>query len=239
MKKVCLKIGIVVVSIMIIIVGFLFVRAKTSKKTNPIATIQIEGYNQPIKIELDPQSAPNAVANFIKLANSEFYTNCKMTIDDNEISVDESMEKATLSNITEYPQNDYVYGIKGDSLYNGQENLILHNKGVILMETNMGNFTSYEDYFNSANCRFSILTSNASSTNGTSIAFGKVIEGMDVIDEISASNADKNKSESSEEQKSEDGGDKQETTITDGDKPEGNETTNNTTRVYRRKCNRE
>ena len=191
MKKTCLKIGIVIVAIAIILVGFLFVRGKTTNKPNPVATIQIEGYDKPIKIELDPQSAPNAVANFIKLANSGFYTNCKMVVSDSRISVDESIEKARLSNITEYPQNDYIYGIKGDVLGNGVENLINHTKGVITMELEFSNITSYEELFNSANARFSILTANMSGYNGTYAAFGKVVEGMEVLDAIAEANSDK------------------------------------------------
>ena len=127
MKKVFLTIGIAIVSIAIIITGVLFIKGKTYKVQNPIATIQIEGYEKSIKIELDPQSAPNAVANFIKLANSGFYTNFKMSIEENRLLGDESMQMAKLSNIMEYPQNDYVYGIKGDFIANGYDtNLIKH-----------------------------------------------------------------------------------------------------------------
>lgn len=198
MKKTCLKIGIVIVAIAVILVGFLLVRGKTSNKPNPIATIQIEGYDQPIKVELDPQSAPDAVANFIKLANNGFYANCKMTVSDGKISVDESMDKARLSNIIENPQSDYIYGIKGDVLGNGIENLINHTKGVITMEINFSNITSYEDLFNSANARFSILTSNMNGYNGTYAAFGKVVEGMEVLDAIAETNTNTNKAEETE-----------------------------------------
>ncbi|MBR2786800.1 MAG: peptidylprolyl isomerase [Clostridia bacterium] len=196
MKNVCLKIGIVIVTIAIIVVSFLLVRGKTSNKPNPIATIQIEGYEKPIKIELDPQSAPDAVANFIKLANSGFYTNCKMAVDDEKISVDESTEKARLSNITEYPQNDYIYTIKGDVLGNDVENRINHSKGVITMEIDYTMVSSYQDLFNSANARFSILTDNASGYNGINSAFGKIKEGEDVLDAISAKNDKETQKES-------------------------------------------
>ena len=73
MKKACLSIAIVLVAIAIIFVGVRLVQAKTHEVKNPIATIQIEGYKKPIKIELDPQSAPNAVANFIKLCKWHLY----------------------------------------------------------------------------------------------------------------------------------------------------------------------
>lgn len=118
MKKIFLTIGIIITSIAIILIGTLFVKGKTYNPQNPIATINIEGYEKPIKIKLNPQAAPNAVTNFIKLANNGFYTNFKMSIAENRILGDESMEMAKVSNIMEYPQNDYVYGIKGDFIAN-------------------------------------------------------------------------------------------------------------------------
>ena len=92
MKKIFLRIGIILVTIAIIVEGVFLVKAKTYKAQNPIATIQFEGYDNPIKIELDPQSAPNAVANFIKLINSGYYNDFKMTIDTDSLLGDESMQ---------------------------------------------------------------------------------------------------------------------------------------------------
>lgn len=200
MKNMFLKIGIVVVTIMVVLVSVLLIRGKTENKQNPVATIQIEGYDKPIKLELDPASAPDAVANFIKLANNGFYSNCKLTVGDDKLSVDKSIESARLSNIMEQPQDDYIYGIKGDVMANGVENLINHSKGVITMEISFDNITSYQDLYNSANARFSILTKNINGYNGTYAAFGKVVEGMEVLDEISATNIseEKNNDESTE-----------------------------------------
>ena len=188
MKKVFLTIGIAIVSIAIIITGVLFIKGKTYKVQNPIATIQIEGYEKSIKIELDPQSAPNTVANFIKLANSGFYTNFKMSIEENRLLGDESMQMARLSNIMEYPQNDYVYGIKGDFIANGYDkNLIKHKKGVITMERDDYSYFGYkEEGYNSANCNFCILTQDIDNYNGYYAGFGNVVEGMDVLDAIAA-----------------------------------------------------
>ena len=200
MKKILLKIGIVVVAIAIVLVGVFLIKGKTYKAKNPIATIQIEGYDSPIKIELDPQSAPNAVANFIKLANNGFYTNFKMSIEENRLLGDESMEKAKLSNIQENPQPDYVYGIKGDFIRNGTENLLKHEKGVITMERDDYSYFGYtEEGYNSANCNFAILTEDISSYNGYYAAFGKVIEGMDVLEAIAASRVEETEDDSTEE----------------------------------------
>lgn len=194
MKNVLLKIGIAVVAVAIVLVGIFLIKGKTYKKQNPIATIEIEGYDSPIKIELDPQSAPNAVANFIKLANNGYYTNFKMSIESNRIMGDESMQLAKLSNITENPQTDYVYGIKGDFIRNGFENLLKHQKGVITMERNDYSYFGYaEEGYNSANCNFAILTEDIPNYNGYYAAFGKVKEGMDILEKIAESRVEEEK----------------------------------------------
>lgn len=211
MKKVILSLLIVLVLIAIVFVGVGLVQSKTNGVQNPIATIQIEGYEKPIKIELDPQSAPNAVANFIKLANSGFYSNFKMHIEENRILGDESMEMATLSNIIEYPQQDYVYGIKGDFIINGFDNLLKHKKGVITMERDDYSYFGYtQEGYNSANCNFALLTEDIDNYNGYYAAFGNIIEGMDVLDAIAATrveekeetktNTEENSSESKEKE---------------------------------------
>ena len=203
MKKVFLTIGIAIVAIAIIITGVLFIKGKTYKVQNPVATIQIEGYEKPIKIELDPQSASNAVANFIKLANSGFYTNFKMSIEENRILGNESMQMARLSNIMEYPQNDYVYGIKGDFIANGYDkNLIKHKKGVITMERDDYSYFGYkEEGYNSANCNFCILTQDIDNYNGYYAGFGKVVEGMDVLEAIAATRVDVSEDEKDDTKK--------------------------------------
>lgn len=196
MKKVCLSIAIVLVCIAIIFIGVRLVQSKTYDVQNPIATIQIEGYDKPIKIELDPQAAPNAVSNFIKLANNGFYTNFKMHIEEDRILGDESMEMAKLSNIMEYPEKDYVYGIKGDFITNGFDNLLKHKKGVITMERDDYSYFGYaEEGYNSANCNFALLTEDIEGYNGYYAAFGKVVEGMDVLDAIAATRVEEKKDE--------------------------------------------
>ena len=175
MKKICLSIAIVLVCIALIFVGVGLVKSKTYHVQNPIATIEIEGYDKPIKVELDPQSAPNAVSNFIKLANNGFYTNFKMHIEENKILGDESMEMAKLSNIMEYPQKDYVYGIKGDFIINGFENLLKHKKGVITMERDDYSYFGYaQEGYNSANCNFALLTEDIENIGMFTVTINKL-----------------------------------------------------------------
>lgn len=205
MKKICLYIGIAITLIAIIFVSVLLVKGKTYNVQNPIATIQIEGYEKPIKVELDPQSAPNAVANFIKLANNGFYTDFKMHIEEDKILGDESMEMAKMSNIVDYPQSDYVYGIKGDFLSNGTENLIRHKKGVITMERDdYSIFGLTEEGYNSANCNFALLTKDIKSYDGYYASFGRIIEGMDVLDAIAATRVEEKEEKNEDVEKADD-----------------------------------
>ncbi|MBR3720635.1 MAG: peptidylprolyl isomerase [Clostridia bacterium] len=196
MKNTILKIGIILVAITIVVLGVFLVIAKTKKVKNPVATIVIEGYEKPIKIELDPQSAPNAVANFIKLANNGFYNDYKMTIAEKQLQADSSMEKAKLSNIKEYPESDFEYGIKADILSNGVKNYIKHKKGVITMPNESMGY--YEDLVNTANSQFYILTEDVDSYNEIQAAFGKVIDGMDVLDKIAESRVEETNDENAD-----------------------------------------
>lgn len=213
MKKTILKIGIVIVLLAIIIEGVVLIKAKTYKPQNPIATIQIEGYDKPIKLELDPQSAPNEVANFIKLSNNGFYNGMALDITDETISVDKSHDKAKMSNLMENPASDYIYGVKGDTLLNGYDNLIKHKKGVITMEWNYDNITSYTDLYNSANYRFSILTKDIDELNGSYAGFGKVVEGMDILDTIAEKYSAEKTEETETENKTEENNEAKEETI--------------------------
>lgn len=195
MKKICLWIGILIAIVAVGFVGFGIIKAKTYNPKNPVAVIKFEGYDKEVKVELDVKSAPNAVANFVKLANSGFYNDYKMKIDEKEILSDSSQAKAKLSNIKQNVQNDYVYGIKGDIIANGAENYIRHKKGVITMHRNDYSYFGYtEEGYNSANSTFGILTAdNEDSYNNRYIGFGKVIEGMDVVEAISAKRVEEKK----------------------------------------------
>lgn len=201
MKKNCLIFSIVIVLVAILVLGAYWIKGKNYKAKNPIATIQIEGYETPVKIELDPASAPNAVANFIKLANSGFYTDYEMTIGTNQISSNVTIDNmAKVSRINGQTDNDYVYGIKGDFIANGsKDNYIRNEKGVITMMRQDYSYFGYtEEGYNSANCNFAILTDDISNYNGYYAAFGKVVEGMDVIDQISSSRVDESTDENAD-----------------------------------------
>lgn len=136
--------------------------------TNPIATITMENGKQ-IKVELYPEIAPNTVNNFISLANKGFYNGLKFHRVIRGFMIQGGCPKG---NGTGGPG----YGIKGEFSDNGFANDIYHERGVISMARSMQP--------DSAGSQFFIMHADAPHLDGKYAAFGKVIEGMDVVDEI-------------------------------------------------------
>lgn len=137
-------------------------------KDNPIVTITMEN-NEEIKIELYPKIAPNTVNNFISLAKSGFYDGVTFhrVIPDFMIQGGDPEGSGT---------GGPDYSIKGEFTSNGFENSLKHERGVISMAR-----TQEPD---SAGSQFFIMVADAESLDGEYAAFGKVTEGMDVVDKI-------------------------------------------------------
>ena len=159
---------------------------------NPIATIEVENFGT-IKIELYPNYAPETVANFIALANNGFYDGLTFhrTIPDFMIQGGDpngdGTGNATLKDLGQ--DSDDEYTIKGEFIANGDnDNILKHERGVISMARS--DYSSYSsslatEGYNSASCQFFITTEDSeSSLDGLYAAFGKVTEGMDVVDKI-------------------------------------------------------
>ena len=114
------------------------------------------------------------------------------------------MEMARISKLKENPGNDYVYGIKGDFIKNDVNNLVRHEKGVITMERDDYSFFGLtQEGYNSANCNFALLTKDMPEYNEYYAAFGKVVEGMDVLDAIAATRVEDSKDENGNQVNSE------------------------------------
>lgn len=214
LKKILLV--LIVVALIAAIAGVTtnFVLSKVSKKSNPIVTMEVEGYGT-IKIELYPDMAPNTVKNFIKLAQRGYYNG--KTFSDvaeglvqggfDEVAEDsEEVAGPKLSNIRDLAEGeeDEPYSIVGEFIENGyNDNTLSHERGVISMyrttytqyeqEIAMVQMMGYSDYLNtilenmydSQGSGFFIVTEDSTEFDGTYTAFGKVIEGMDVVDTIS------------------------------------------------------
>ncbi len=190
-KNIMILIAIVIV---IALIGWLcygYYQKVFVKVQNPIATMEVEGYGT-IKIELYPNVAPNTVANFIRLANRGFYNGLTFhrTIPGFMIQGGDKNGDGTgspmLSNIQDNVENDKAYTIKGEFVANGfKQNTLRHEEGVISMAR--GDYSSYgltSEGYNSAGSQFFIMADNNSQLNGLYAAFGKVIEGMDIVHKI-------------------------------------------------------
>ena len=160
---------------------------------NPLATIEVENFGT-IKVELYPNYAPETVANFITLANNGFYDGLTFhrTIPDFMIQGGDpngdGTGNATLKDLGQ--DSDEEYTITGEFIANGDNNNTLkHERGVISMARS--DYSSYSaslatEGYNSASCQFFITTEDSTdSLDGLYAAFGKVTEGMDVVDAIS------------------------------------------------------
>ena len=196
MKKVITKI-LLILGILLTIAGISFVSYGIYKKLtlnipNPVATMEVEGYGT-IKIELYPDKAPNTVANFIRLANRGFYngTTFHRTMPNFVIQGGakdgDTTASPMLSDIMDNVEKDEAYNIPGEFIANGYENNNLkHEKGVISMARSDYSSWGYtKEGYNSVGCQFFIMTEDNSQLDGIYAAFGKVVEGMDVVEKIS------------------------------------------------------
>ncbi|QGQ46050.1 peptidylprolyl isomerase [Metabacillus sediminilitoris] len=143
-------------------------KPKQTIKDNPVATITMEN-NDVIKIELYPNIAPNTVSNFITLAESGFY---------NGVIFHRVIPGFMIQGGD--PNGDGTggpdYHIKGEFTSNGFENQLKHERGIISMARTQAPDTAGSQFF--------IMVADADSLDGEYAAFGKVTEGMDVVDNI-------------------------------------------------------
>lgn len=137
----------------------------------PIAKIVMKNGKE-IELELYPEKAPNTVNNFIALANAGFYDDLIFHRVIKGFMIQGGDPKGTGT-------GGPGYTIKGEfSLNRFKGNDIKHTRGVISMARAMSP--------DSAGSQFFIMHDNASYLDGQYAAFGKVIKGMDVVDEIAS-----------------------------------------------------
>ena len=193
-RKIILVLAIILALAAIAYVCYGFYLKATVNYPNPVATMEIEGFGT-VKIELYPDKAPNTVANFIRLANRGFYDGLTFhrTVPEFMIQGGDKNGNGTgspsLSNIKDDVTTDKDYNIPGEFIANGfTKNNIKHERGVISMaRSDYGSYSSeLTTYgYNSAGSQFFIMTKDNNSLDGLYAAFGKVIEGMDIIDDAS------------------------------------------------------
>ena len=122
-----------------------------------------------IKAELDPTYAPISVDNFLNLAESGFYDGLTFhrIIKGFMIQGGDPNHNGTGGSKTQ---------IKGEFSANGVKNPLKHTRGVLSM--------ARSNDPNSASSQFFIMHEDSPSLDGNYAAFGKVTEGMDVVDKI-------------------------------------------------------
>ena len=138
------------------------------KTDNPVVAMYIEKYGS-VVMELYPDKAPNTVNNFISLIKSGFYDN-------------NTFHRLVTGFVLQGGDPDGTgaggpgYSIKGEFSDNGFENDLKHEKGILSMARSADN--------DSAGSQFFIMLDKSEYLDGKYAAFGKVIDGFDIIEKI-------------------------------------------------------
>ena len=142
---------------------------------NPIVTIEMQD-GSIIKAELYPEIAPNTVNNFISLVKSGFYDGKIFHRVIPGFMIQGGCPEGT-------GMGGPGYTIRGEFSYNGFKNDLKHTPGILSMARAM--------HPNSAGSQFFIMHEASPHLDGQYAAFGKVTEGMEVVDRIAGTKTDR------------------------------------------------
>ena len=208
-KNIIWIIALILIIVMLGGLCFGYYKKATLKVENPIVTMEVENFGT-IKLELYPDLAPETVNNFIKLANNGFYNGLKFhrVVKDFMIQGgdpsgdgtgspklsdlygnDDENQTYKYSDGTEAKGSD-SYTITGEFIANEyNKNTLNLTEGIIAMARSDYSSqapTLITESYNSGSSQFFIMTSNEhTNLSGYYAGFGKVIEGLDVVKEIS------------------------------------------------------
>ena len=143
---------------------------------NPIVTFTMEN-GDTMKAELYPEVAPNTVNNFISLVKKGFYDGLIFHRIISGFMIQGGDPDGT-------GMGGPGYSIKGEFSYNGVDNNLKHSRGVLSM--------ARAQHPDSAGSQFFIMHKDAPHLDGGYAAFGKVVDGMDAVDEIADTEVDWN-----------------------------------------------
>ncbi len=151
-----------------IIAVFVLTGCSGSKQDLYYAKIEVQDYGN-IILELDHDSAPITVDNFVKLSNEKFYDGLTFhrIIKGFMIQGGDPLKTGA---------GGSGKNIKGEFSANGINNTISHVRGTISM--------ARSDDYDSASSQFFIVQQTSLHLNGNYAGFGHVIDGMDVVDKI-------------------------------------------------------
>ena len=204
MKNKNLTLAIVALAIVLILGGLLaygYYQKMNYKLQRPVVSMEIENYGT-VKMELYPDEAPNTVKNFIKLINEGYYNG--LTFHRVEESLIQGGDKqGDGTGTTELT-------IPGEFAENGyKDNTLKFERGTVGMARQ--DYTMYAYYYglgkeiikegyNSGYAQFFIMAQDEENFNGYYTAFAKVTEGMDIVDQISKLETEKEKDEETGEE---------------------------------------
>ena len=137
---------------------------------NPVVTITMTN-GDVMKAELYPEIAPNTVNNFISLVQKGFYDGLIFHRVISGFMIQGGDPQGT-------GMGGPGYSIMGEFAMNGVRNDLKHTRGVLSMARSM--------MPNSAGSQFFMMHANAPHLDGQYAAFGKVVEGLDVVDKIAS-----------------------------------------------------
>lgn len=143
--------------------------AEISGKHHAEISVKYNGGSGVIKLELDADRAPITVANFMKLAEEGFYDGLTFHRIQKGYFIQGGDPDANGTGGSEDT-------IKGEFEANGVDNTITHDRGTISMARSSA--------YDSASSQFFICQQRVASLDGNYAAFGKVTDGMDVVDDI-------------------------------------------------------
>ncbi|MCH4153616.1 MAG: peptidylprolyl isomerase [Saccharofermentans sp.] len=143
---------------------------------NPIITIQMKS-GDVMKAELYPDTAPVTVQNFIDLAGKGFYNGLTFHRVIPGFMIQGGDPEGT-------GMGGPGYSIKGEFSSNGVRNDLKHERGVLSMARSMNP--------DSAGSQFFIMHETAPHLDGQYAAFGRIIEGIEVVDKIAGVKTDYN-----------------------------------------------
>ena len=144
--------------------------------SNPVVTFEMED-GSVFKAELYPEIAPNTVNNFVSLVSKGFYDGLIFHRVISGFMIQGGDPKGT-------GIGGPGYSIKGEFSANGFKNDLKHEPGVLSMARSM--------MPNSAGSQFFVMHKTSPHLDGQYAAFGKVIEGIDVVDKIATVRTDYN-----------------------------------------------
>ncbi|PAT02038.1 hypothetical protein CI105_04025 [Candidatus Izimaplasma bacterium ZiA1] len=167
------KIFIVITSLIVLIAisgpvyGFIKNALPEKVYKKPVVTIVVEDYGT-ITVELDPNIAKNTVDNFLMYVQDNAYTGTTF-----HRVIEDFMIQGGMVDVSKCP-------IKGEFSANGVENNLSHEAGVIS--------TARTNDPNSATSQFFIMHKTNTGLDGNYAAFGKVVTGLDIVDQIAVVN---------------------------------------------------